>query len=174
MSFWEQAGAILLKQRAAAMQAKDDMQRLIVHDIAKGQEMHRMHIAQGLGLAKDYNPMSISNAPSPEAFRAPYGETTNVMVNNITEPALPALPAPPAPQQPIPAKPASSLLKTLGMTALMATGGGGLVAAGGFGAYSLLKEQLNKPVQIDPANFKARISFDPDKGIEAGPLEPAK
>ncbi len=95
-----------------------------------------------------------------------------ITINTVSQaPPAPA-PAPAVPAEP--AKKAGSLLKTVAMTALMATGGGGLVAAGGFGAYSLLKEQLNKPVQIDPANFKARISFDPDKGIEAGPLEPAK
>jgi hypothetical protein len=173
MSFWEQAGNIFLKQRAAAMQAKDDLHRLVVHDIAKGQEMHRMHVAQGYGLAQGYDPRSM---PSPEAFRAPYGETSNVMINNITEPArqIPSSPAQPSAPA-LPVKQAGSLLKTLAATALMATGGGGLVAAGAYGAYSILSDQLNKPVVVDSAAFKVKIGFDPDKGGQSvGPLEPAK
>ena len=103
-----------------------------------------------------------------EPYHAP---STNIFAPQIVQP-----PSNQEQQEPAEtAKKAGSLLKTLAMTALMATGGGGLVAAGGFGAYSLLKEQLNKPVQIDPATFKTKISFDPDKGgMQVGPLEPAK
>lgn len=166
MSFWEKAGDIFLKQRAAAAQAKDDIHRLVVHDIAVGQEMYRMHLAKGYGLPAD-------------AFRAPYGQSSNVTINNVGADAPAQVPAPtPAAVTPAPvtepAKKTGGLLKTVAMTALMATGGGGLVAAGGYGAYSLLKEQLNKPVQIDPAAFKTKISWEPDKGLQVGELEPVK
>ena len=72
-----------------------------------------------------------------------------ITINTVTTPApTPAAPAstPAAPAGPI--KKAGSLLKTLGMTALMATGGGGLVAAGGYGAYSLHKEP--RPLLQEP------------------------
>lgn len=161
-SFWEEVGKLAapgiaqaaVRSAQEATQTRGDIMRLFAHDYAVTKEIQREATARGWGIQDAQN------------FRAPYGQFT---VNAVSQ----APPAPAAPAEPV--KKAGGLLKTLAMTALMATGGGGLVAAGGFGAYSLLKEQLNKPVQIDPATFKTKISFDPDQGgMQVGPLEPAK
>lgn len=161
-SFWEEVGKqaapgiaqVAVRAAQEASQSRGDIMRLFVHDYAVTKEIQREATARGWGIQDAQN------------FRAPYGQLT---VNTVSQAPAPAV----APAGT--AKKAGSLLKTLAMTALMATGGGGLVAAGGFGAYSLLKEQLNKPVQVDPASFKTKISFDPDKGgFDVGPLEPAK
>ena len=157
-SFWEEVGKqaapgiaqAAVRSAAESIQARGDILRLFVHDYAVTKEISREAAARGWGLQDAAH------------FRAPYGQLT---VNANTQQA-------PAPAPAEPAK--SSLLKNLAMAALLGTGGGALVAAGGVGAYSLLKDQLNKPVQIDPAAFKTKISFDPEKGLQVGELEPAK
>jgi hypothetical protein len=159
-SFWDEVGKqaapgiaqAAVRSAAESIQARGDIMRLFVHDYAVTKEIQREATARGWGIQDATN------------FRAPYGQLT---VNaNTQQASAPAAPAEPAKK--------SSLLKNLAMAALIGTGGGGLVAAGGLGAYSLLKEQLNRPVQIDPAAFKTKISFDPEKGIQVGELEPAK
>ena len=158
-NFWEEVGKqaapgiaqAAVRSAAESIQARGDIMRLFVHDYAVTKEIQREATARGWGIQDASN------------FRAPYGQLT---VNANTQ----AAPVPAAAEQ---AK-KSGLLKNLALAALLGTGGGGLVAAGGLGAYTLLKEQLNKPVQIDPAAFKTKISFDPEKGLQVGELEPSK
>ncbi len=159
-SVWEEVGQhaapgvaqAAVRSAAESSQARGDIMRLFVHDYAVTKEIQREATARGWGLQDAQN------------FRAPYGQLT---VNTNTQ----AAPAPQAAAEP-PKK--SGMLKSLATAALLGTGGGALVAAGGLGAYTLLKEQINKPVQFDPASFKTKITFEPDKGLEVGPLEPVK
>lgn len=135
------------------MAARDTLYQIYLDDVNKKFAMSRQAAASGWGL---------EGKPYSEPYHAP--STTNVY--------LPPMPVEEKPAAPV--KNSGGLLKTLAMAALLGTGGGGLVAAGGLGAYTLLKEQLNKPVQIDPASFKTKISFDPEKGLQVGELEPSK
>lgn len=164
-SFWEEVakqaapGIAQVAVRAAAEsnQARGDIMRLFVHDYAVTKEIQREATARGWGIQDSQN------------FRAPYGQLT---VNSVSQSPI-AQQSQQAPAEP--AKKAGGFLKTLAMTALMATGGGGLVAAGGAAAYSVLKDQLNKPVQIAPSDLKIGVKFDPDKGgFDFGEAVPAK
>jgi hypothetical protein len=162
-NFWEEVGKLAapgiaqaaIRSAQEATQTRGDIMRLFAHDYAVTKEIQREATARGWGIQDAQN------------FRAPYGQLT---VNAVSQ-------APPAPvqQQPAaaagPAKQPASLMKTLAMTALMATGGGGLVAAGGFGAYTLLKDQLNQKVEIKPADFKVDWKLG-ENGMNFGPIKP--
>lgn len=104
MSFFSKAGDVFLRQRANSAQNLDTLQRLNLHGINQGQQMHLAHVANGLGL-------------DPQAFLQPYGvPAPNVNIQQAPQP----------PQQ------QSSFWPIIAGTLLGATGlgavGGGLYA----------------------------------------------
>ncbi len=157
MSFWDQAGQVFLRSRASAAQNKDTMQRLNLHGINQGQQLWLQHVAKGYGLD-----------PATQPFLQPYGVEPDVNVTNTYSP--PALPTPApatAPAAPAPST-AGSILKGLGVAALVGTGIGAAGVGGYYGVNQMLSGLPAKVAQptvlAKPMEFDIKWRNDIDKG----------
>lgn len=144
MGFYEKAGDVFLRQRANNAQNLDALQRMTLHGINQGQQLHLRHVSEGLGID-----------PSTQPYLKPYGVEPDMNVTNNYTPPTPA------------AQPASGgFLKGLGVAALV---GSGLGMAGAGSYFAIDKALSNLPAKVAPAvvnpiNLDIKWHNDPDKG----------
>jgi len=162
MSFYDQAGQVFLQSRLAAAQNKDTMQRLNLHGFNQGQQLHLQHVAKGLGL------------DPAQPFLKPYGVEPDMNVTNNYTP--PSIPQPPAPAAPAPtSSTGGSILKGLGIAALMGTGVGAAGVGGYYGISQMLSGLPAKVVAttpVNPVNLDIKWHNDIDKGVVFDEVKP--
>lgn len=145
MGFYEQAGQIFLRQRANNAQNLDAMQRMTLHGINQGQQLHLRHVSQGLGID-----------PATQPYLKPYGVEPDVNVTNNN------IPPTPAPSQPS----TGGFLKGLGVAALVGTG----IGVAGVGSYFAIDKALSglpakvAPAEVKPVELDIKWHNEPDKG----------